>query len=169
MTHTLFIDDLKGYGRSLNEIIFEMNKIKEAMNDASLKWNASKSKIIGIRRGKFMQCEDVTLRDGTVVESIKANETYKYMGVQQSTKNEVELIQETLITKIKQRTHIVWSSNLSDWNKTLATNVFVNSSSYYYFWTLKFTVDFLRSADRIIRETINKLGGKHTNFANADL
>ena len=91
------------------------------------------------------------------------------MGVQQSTKNEVDLIEEKALKKIKQRAHIVWSSKLSDWNKILATNVFVNSSIYYYFWTIKFTIDFLRKVDRSIREIINTLGGKHTNLLNAVL
>ena len=169
VTHTLFIDDLKGYAKSLKEMVSEMNVIKGAMIDAGLIWNVSKSKVLGVQRGKFIDCGDVTLRDGTVVESLKENESYNYMGVQQSTKNEVDLIQEKVLKKIKQRTHIVWSSKLSYWNKILATNVFVNSSIHYYFWTIKFTIDFLRKVDRSIREIINTLGGKHTNLLNAVL
>ena len=169
VTHTLFIDDLKGYAKSLKEMISEMNVIKGAMIDAGLIWNVSKSKVLGVQPGKFIDCGDVTLRDGTVVESLKEKESYKYMGVQQSTKNEVDLIDEKALKKIKQRAHIVWSSKLSDWNKILATNVFVNSSIYYYFWTIKFTMDFLRKVDRSLREIINTLGGKHTNLLNAVL
>ena len=104
-----------------------------------------------------------------VVESLKPHESYKYMGVPQSTKNEINQLQEKLLIVVKQRTHIVWSSSLSDYNKVMASNIFVNSSISYYFWTLKFTIEFLQAVDRCIRETINILGGKHTNIMNAVL
>lgn len=80
VTHTLFIDDLKGYARSLVEMVHGINSIKSAMNDAGLVWNASKSKVVGIQRGKYIECNDVVLADGTVVQSLKPNESYKYMG-----------------------------------------------------------------------------------------
>ena len=169
VTHALFIDDLKGYCKSLREMIFAMNAIKEAMKDAGLFWNASKCKVLAIQRGKYLDCGNVTLKDGTVVKCLKSDENYKYMGVQQATKNDVELTQEKALKKIKQRAYIVWSSKLSDWNKSLATNVFVNSSINYYFWTMKFTIEFLRTVDRSIRGIINSLGGKHTNLLNAVL
>ena len=104
-----------------------------------------------------------------MVKSLKSDENYKHMGVQQSTKNDVEITQQKALKKIKQMTYIVWSSKLSDWNKSLATNVFVNSSINYYFWTMKFTIEFLRIVDRSIREIINSLGGKHTNLLNTVL
>ena len=42
---------------------------------------------------------------------------------------------------VKQRSHIVWSSGLSDINKVNASNVFVNSLVEYYFWAVKFTIE----------------------------
>ena len=51
-------------------------------------------------------------------------------------------------------------------NKVVASNIFLNSSLQYYFWTEKFNLEFIRSLDREIRSVMNTLGAKHTNIMN---
>ena len=61
-------------------------------------------------------------------------------------------------TTVQQRSHIIWSSDLSDWNKVTATNIFVNSSVEYFFWGCKFRIAFLQELDRAIRIVMNICG-----------
>ena len=96
-------------------------------------------------------------------------ETYKFMGICQSIKVDKEKLELSLAANIKQRTHIIWNSNLYDWNKVLATNIYVNGCIEYYFWGCNLRIDFLKETDRSIRKVMNVCGAKHTNTVNEGL
>ena len=138
------------------------------MEDAGLKWNLSKCKCAHIKRGHLdVNGGNIMLEDGvTSIESLKLDDTYKYMGVPQSDQTASELLIESLKKKIQQRSFIIWSSDLSDFNKVVACNMFVNSSIEYYFWSQKFSINSLKEMDIIVRKSMNKCGAKHTNLLN---
>ena len=91
------------------------------------------------------------------------------MGIPQYNKNDVNFLRADLLKMIKQRAHIIWSSELSDIHKVIASNSFINSKAEYFFWSLKFNIDTLKEYDAEIRMTMNKLGAKHTNQMNCTL
>ena len=45
ITHTLFIDDLKGYAMTLQKLVFLLNLIRQYMEDAGLIWNPKKMQV----------------------------------------------------------------------------------------------------------------------------
>ena len=169
ITHTLFIDDLKIYADSVTSALLVLNMIKPRMLDCGLEWNKKKCKGCFLKKGKYTQCEDLLLDDDSKIECLKEGETYKFMGVQQYVKLDKNTLETSLSTTVKQRTHIIWKSSLSDWNKVLATNIFVNSSIEYYFWACTLRIDFLKDVDRSIRKIMNMCGAKHTNTVNEGL
>ena len=89
------------------------------------------------------------------------------MGVPQSYKNEIGILEAKLIKLVKQRAYIIWNSDLYDMNKVYASNVFINSAIEYFFWSIKFTLKFLKDIDLAIRNAMNTSGCKHTNLMNA--
>ena len=169
ITHTFFIDDLKGYTKSIEKGIKVLNKLKQCMEDSGLLWNEKKCKVSFSHRGKLVDNGHLHLRDGMRISYLKKDETYKFMGVYQTNKNAVDQLQVSLLDKVKKRSHIIWTSQLSDYNKIIATNIFVNSSAEYYFWACKFQITFLREMDASIRKSMNISGAKHTNLINAAL
>ena len=169
ITHSLFIDDLKGYAKSRERLIFTMGVIMEAMQKAGLIWNLKKCRYLEIYRGKFVEGQPIKINENVCVPSLEKEETYKFMGVPQFTKNDVDNLQEQLLKIIKQRAHIVWSSELSDLHKVMACNTFVNGNVEYFFWTLKMNIDTLKKFDSTIRNVMNTTGAKHTNLMNSVL
>ena len=167
VTHTLFVDDLKGYAKSRSRLIFSLNSISKSMKEAGLYWNPKKCRFFEISKGKHVIPDNITLEDGTVIKSIKEDETYKFMGVPQSYKNEVDILESKLLKLVKQRAHIIWKSNLYDANKVYSSNIFINSAVEYFFWSIKFTSKFLKEADIAIRNAMNVSGAKHTHLMNA--
>ena len=139
------------------------------MQDADLFWNPKKCRFFEISRGKYIVPDDNILNDGTVINSIKDDETYKFMGVPQSYKNEIGILEDKLLTLVKQRSHIIWNSELYDINKVYASNIFINSAIEYFFWSVKFRSKFLKDIDIAIRNAMNVNGAKHTNLINAVL
>ena len=169
ITHTLFIDDLKGYTKSIKTAGEVLIKLKSRMADSGQDWNLSKCKGLFIHKGKVEEGDDLVLEDGSVLELLKKDENYKFMGVHQTNQYDMSYLEPKLLLGVQQRTHIIWSSDLSDWNKVMATNMFVNSSVEYFFWGCKFRIEFLQEMDRAIRKVMNICGAKHTNTMNAGL
>ena len=167
VTHTLYVDDLKGYTKSLERLKFALNFIKSCMEDAGLYWNAKKCKFIGMKRGKYEVCDHVTLSGGEIVKCLDEKESYEFMGVPQCVKINVSELSRELLKVVRQRAYIIWSSELSDANKCMACNQFINSAIEYYFWTVKFTINTINEMDATIRDVMNHLGAKHTNLMNA--
>ena len=88
VTHTLFVDDLKGYAKSRSRLIFSLNSISKSMKEAGLYWNPKKCRFFEISKGKHVIPDNITLEDGTVIKSIKEDETYK---------NEVDILESKLL------------------------------------------------------------------------
>ena len=167
VTHTLFIDDLKGYVATLQKLVFVLNIVRGLMEDAGLYWNPKKCKFTALKRGKYQQHDDITLENGDIIKCLQEEDLYKFMGVLQHTKIDVQQLSKDLLKVIEQRSHIVWSSQLSDINKCNANNSFVNSAVEYFFWTVKFNIDTVKKMDNTIRNVMNVLGAKHTQQMNA--
>ena len=161
VTHTLYIDDLKGYVRTLAKLNYMLNLIYNCMRDAGLLWNPKKCKFMALRRGKFCWYEDITLNSGTIIKCLKEGEDYKFMGVPQSSKLNVSELGTELLKTVERRSHIIWSSG-----KCRASNQFVNSSVEYFFWAIKFPINTIKEMDILIRKSMNINGCKHTNQLN---
>ena len=56
------------------------------MADCGLQWNRDKCKGCFLKSGKVEECADLMLNDHTKIECLKMGETYKFMGIYQSTK-----------------------------------------------------------------------------------
>ena len=136
------------------------------MKDAGLLWNAKKCKIMAIKRGKLAFIDDLTLSDGSIIKCLKKDETYEFMGIPQWLKMDDIALGGDLLKIVKQRSHIIWSSDLSDINKCIASNTFVNSAVEYYFWAVKFTINVIRDMDIAFRENMNVAGCKHMHLMN---
>ena len=166
ITHTLYIDDLKGYANTLPKLEYMLNLIQSYMEDAGLIWNQKKSKFMVLKRGKFTYVNDITLLNGLIIKCLEEDESYEFMGVPQQTKMDDEELGKELLKIVKQRSYIIWSSELSDVNKCKSINQFVNSSVDYYFWAVKFPLNLIKEMDISIRSNMNLTGSKHTNLTN---
>ena len=69
------------------------------------------------------------LSDDTKIKCLKSEELYKFLGVPENVLHDVGAIVKKLKTVIQQRTNVIWTSPLSDYNKVVATNVFCLYSS----------------------------------------
>ena len=167
ITHVLFVDDLKGYCKPFENLKFMLNLICRYMLDAGLAWNPKKCKFVAFKRGKNCFYEDITLNSGATINCLKEGENYEFMGVPQHTKMDEKTLGQDLMDIVQKRSHIIWSSELSDINKCKASNTFVNSAVEYYFWTVKFTIEVVKEMDNVIRKVMNIKGAKHTNQMNA--
>ena len=79
----------------------------------------------------------------------------------QSYKNEISILEEKLLKLVKQSAYIVWSCVFRQVNKVYASNIFINSVVEFFFWSIKFTLTFLKDIDLVIWNAMNTSGAKH--------
>ena len=168
ITHLLFIDDLKKYDKSSQLLKHNLECIKSMMEDAGLLWNPKKCKCTHLKRGKLF-IEDITLSCGFKLKCLESVDSYKFLGVPENIEHEISNLSSQLLESIRGRANIVWSSPLSDYNKVIATNTFVNSTCEYFFWSEKFRIDDLKKMDIYVREAMTVNGAKHYQQMNVVL
>ena len=140
------------------------------MEDGDLEWNSKKCSVINIKRGKIdMSKSEMVLNDGTKIGCLKSEDLYKFLGVPENMLHDVDNITTSLKKVIRQRTYVIWTSPLSDYNKVMATNIFVISSAEYFMWSEKFNIGVIREMDQIVRDVLNNVHAKYSLQINASL
>ena len=140
------------------------------MKHAGLHWNNMKCNFLSILNGKRDDnAEIITLDDNSIIKAVENEDTYKFLGIPEAEQHVIKDITSHLNSQVKQRASVVWSSPLSEYNKVLATNVFVLSPALYFMWTEKINIMDLRDLDIIVREAMNSNNAKYKLQTNASL
>ncbi len=170
ITHSFFMDDLKSYNKSVKEMIKMLSDIKKKMMDSGMEWNAKKCNVIIIVKGKLdTTTEEIVLEDGTKIKCLKSEDLYKFLGVPENVMHDVDDIVATLKKTVRQRSCVIWTSPLSDYNRVVSTNIFVHSSLEYFMWSEKFNLSDIRQMDQAIRNILNDVSAKYKLQMNASL
>ena len=147
-----------------------LSDVKVKMEHAGLHWNTKKCNFLSIIRGKRdNSVEVITLDDDSTIKAVEDEKAYKFLGVPEAEQHQINDVMVHLKLQVKQRSNIVWSSPLSDYNKILATNIFVLSPALYFMWTEKMKLEDLRELDIILREAMNRNSAKYKLQMNASL
>ena len=166
----MYVDDLKTYDKSRTKQKQKMSHAKRIMKDAGLEWNIKKSKVLNIKSGRVDTSEgDLILTDGSVLKCLEDEELYKFLGIPENELHNVKNIVESLQEVVRKRCNVVWTSPLSDFNKVVATNIFVQSSVEYFMWTQNITLTDIRKMDEIIRDSMNNSNAKYKLQMNSHL
>ena len=76
------MDDLKLYGKSQDEIDALLGLVQEYSNDIGMQFGMDKCAVLGIKKGKRVECKGVELPSGDMMNEVE-EEGYKYLGVLQ--------------------------------------------------------------------------------------
>ena len=60
VNHLLFMDDLKLYGKSKDEVDALLGLVQEYSSDIGMEFGMDKCAVLGIKNGKRVECEGVT-------------------------------------------------------------------------------------------------------------
>ena len=155
------------YARTIEKLTEMLRDVKSKMCQAGLEWNVKKCKYVNMIKGKKKESQEkIDISEDFKLETLKENEMYKFLGVPESTSHDTKGLVEELMKLIKQRGNIIWSSPLSDFNKVLASNLFINSVCEYYFWSEQFNITDIREMDVTFRKVLNRNHVKHPQMIN---
>ena len=77
ITHSLYMDDLKGFTNSYDNMCKLANLIESMSSDIVMKFGLSKCKCINIVKGKYQKLGGIKLQSGGLMEEVNAEETYQ--------------------------------------------------------------------------------------------
>ena len=84
ISHLLYMDDLKLYGKLSNELESLHNTVRVFSTDSSMEFGLEECATLTIHKGKATNTEGLTLSNNNTIKGLSLEESYKYLGVQQA-------------------------------------------------------------------------------------
>jgi len=161
VNHLLFMDDLKLYGKSQDEIDALLGLVQEFSSDIGMAFGMDKCTVLGIKHGKRVECEGVVLPSGDLMKEVE-EDGYKYLGVLQ---NEVQMnkeMKEKIEKEYLRRVKLLARSKLYAGNLIRGINAWAIGVVRYTAGILDWTEDDLKRMDIKTRKTLSMAGAFHT-------
>ena len=114
INHLFYVDYLKLYCTSDNQLKGLVNTVKMVSDDIRMEFGLDKCAKAISRRGKKIAVEGIPLNDNQVIQDLDQAKAYKYLGMEEG-----EGVQHS---KMKVKMKMVLSSELSARNRTTAIN-----------------------------------------------
>lgn len=139
INHLLFMDDLKLYGRSRNELDSLVQTVRVVSEDIGMEFGIEKCALIEMCRGKMVRSEGIELPNGETIKALEEDEGYKYLGVIQCDRIKSKEMKDMISKEYFRRTRKILKSSLNAGNIIKAINARAVSIIRYgagiVFWT----------------------------------
>ena len=161
INHLLYMDDLKLFARTEEEIKSLLNSVSLFSSDIGMSFGIAKCAHVGIRRGKVYNSDGISLPSDDLIKSLSYNETYKYLGIFENFDIDHETLRAKVTAEYKRRIRLILSSELSANNKFKAINTFAIPVIRYTAAIVQWPVNILKELDRKTRKFLCLFRGLH--------
>ena len=120
INHLFYVDDLKLYGTSDNQLTRLINTVK--MYQMTSRWNLDKCAKASFNRGKKVSAEGIPLNENQVIQDLDQAETYNYLGMEEGEGIQHHKMKVKIRKAYKRRIKLVLKSELNARNKIAAIN-----------------------------------------------
>ena len=83
INHLFYVDDLKLYGTSDNQLTGLINTVKNVSYDIKMEFGLDKCAKVSFKRGKKVSVEGIPLNDNQMIQDLDQPETYRYLGMEE--------------------------------------------------------------------------------------
>ena len=83
INHLFYVDDLKLYGISDNQLTWLINTVKNVSDDIKMEFGLDKCAKASFKKGKKVSAKGIPLNDNQVIQDLDQAETYKYLGMEE--------------------------------------------------------------------------------------
>lgn len=164
LTHLLYVDDLKLYAKSAQQLEQLLGITERFSKDIGMEFGISKCKTLCINRGKIEKIDYKTDND-KIITHLNETETYKYLGIQQAKRIDHKQIKQTLTNTYFNRIKAIAKTKLNSKNKFKAFNTFAIPILTYSFGIIKWTHTDIKHIEIKTRTTLTKFNMHHPKSA----
>lgn len=152
VSHLMYMDDLKLFAESENQLVSLINTTKFFSNDIRMQFGLDKCAVFKMKKGRVLRTME-TVEDIKVLDS---DNYYKYLGFQQNPGLEHTRIKSELKQKYVQRVTKLLNTKLNSRNLTVAINTWAVPILGYSFGIIKWSGTDLAELDRTTRRLLTK-------------
>ena len=121
-SHILYMDDLKTFAGSINDARSMAKLVFDFTTSIGMKFGLDKCKVLNIVRGKIKKCGTITLDENNVIDEMDSTDTYKYLGVIESSAIKHAEMKSVTLEKFKKKLKNVLKTDLNSKNTMTAIN-----------------------------------------------
>ena len=160
INHLLFMDDLKLYGKSENQIESLVNTVYMFSEDIGMEFGVKKCGVLVLKRGKMIECEGVVLPNGETMKEIE-EDGYKYLGILEMDRIMEGEMRSKIVKEYFRRLKLILKSKLHGLNKILAINTWASAIMRYTGGIVSWSKTELERLDRKTRKKMTMYGALH--------
>lgn len=160
VNHQLFMDDLKLYGKSKNELEAMVNTVRIFSDDIRMKFGLEKCATVVMKRGRKVEDNGIKMPDGQSMDDL-GEESYKYLGILEADKIKMDSMKEKVRTNYYSRIRKLMKSSLNGGNVIQAINSWAVAAIRYTAGILEWTDEELKNMDRKTRKILTMNRGLH--------
>ena len=117
-----YVDGLKLYGTSDNQLTGLINTVKNVSDDIKMEFGLDKCAKASFKRGKKVSAEGIPLNDNQVIQDLDQAETYKYLKMEEGEGVQHHKMEVKIWKEDKRRIKLLLKSELNAKNKIAAIN-----------------------------------------------
>jgi hypothetical protein len=156
ITHLLYMDDLKLYAGSKEDLTKQLQWTEKFSQDLDMKFGIDKCRTNAMIRGKWEDQEGHKTKDELEIKGMDAYELYKYLGYLQSKGIDHKVTKQQLTAKFQERLELVLKTDLNSKYIIKAINTYAISILTYSFGVIQWTHTELQALDRLVRTKATK-------------
>lgn len=162
INHLLFMDDLKLYGKSEDQVDSLVQSVRIVSSDINMEFGISKCASLIMKRGKLSESKGIKMPDNKVIRGMDDPEDeYKYLGIL-----EIDDIKHVEMKKDLQREYFrrvrkILKSKLNGGNVIMAINSRAVSTIRYGAGIIEWTKEELQGIDRKTRKLLTIYRAHH--------
>ena len=160
VNHLLFMDDLKLYGQSENELDMLVSVVKEYSDDIGMQFGLDKCGMLVVEKGVKRKSEGIVLPGGEIIKEIDEG-GYKYLGVLEAEDIMEKVMKDRLKGEYYRRTKLLVRSKLYGGNMVKGINAWAVSVIRYTAGIINWSKKELRDIDIKTRKIMTMAGVFH--------
>ena len=160
LNHLLFMDDLKLFAKSHDQIDSLVTTVQMFSTDIGMEFGINKCGAVILQRGKIVRSTGVLLPDGKLMKAID-DDGYKYLGILESDKIKENEMKLQFVKEYKRKIRLILKSKLNGKNKIKAINTWAVAVLRYGAGILTWNVEELKELDRKTRKLLTMHKGLH--------
>ncbi len=157
MNHLLFMDDLKLYAKSSDDLDALVNLVGTYSKDICMEFGMDKCAVVHMKKGKRVRSEGLTLPSGEVMKDVDQS-GYKYLGVLQADQVKSVEMKEKIKVEYFRRVKLLGKSKLYAGNLVNGINAWAVGVVRYSAGILDWTRKDVRAMDVKTRKILTMCG-----------
>ena len=151
INHLFYVDDLKLYGTSDNQLTGLINTVKNISDDIKMEFGLDKCAKASFKRGKKVPAKGIPLNNNQVMHQA---ETYKYLGMEEAEGVQHHKTKDKIRKEYNRRIKLELKSELNARNKIATINTLAVPVILYSYGVIDLKLDEIHDLDRMTRKQL---------------